>query len=332
VTSQAVVGWVFRDEFFRHRTRPGHPDHPARLDVIVQALGREGMLERMRSLRFQEASFQDLVLVHEPAYVELVRMACEGGFGYIGDPDTHIGPESYRVAALATGGVLAACDAVMAGEVRRAFCAVRPPGHHAGADAAGGFCLFNHVAVAAEHLRTRRGLDRVAVVDLDVHHGNGTQALFEDQPGVLFVSVHEHPMTLKFPGTGWPGEAGRGRGAGFTRNVCVPHGADGSVYRRVLEREVLPLVERYRPQFLLVSMGFDAQWTEPLAHVNLRPEDFGWITRALVEAADALCDGRLVSVLEGGYELRTLGHCAVEHVRGLLGPSGVPDRLTPIGP
>ncbi len=321
-----AVGWVFRDDFLRHRTRPGHPDHPARLDVIVRALEREGLLKRMRPLRFREASFQDLVLVHEPAYVELVRMACEHGFGYIGDPDTHIGPESYRVAALATGGVLAACDAVLSGEVRRAFCAVRPPGHHAGADTAGGFCLFNHVAVAAEHLRTRRGLERVAVVDLDVHHGNGTQALFEDQPGVLFVSVHEHPMTLKFPGTGWPGEAGRGRGTGFTRNVCVPHGADGSDYRRLLQGEVLPLLARYRPQFLLVSMGFDTQWTEPLAHVNLRPADFGWITRALVGAAEELCGGRLVSVLEGGYELRTLGRCAAEHVQGLLESPDTPLR------
>ena len=332
MSARAAVGWVFRDDFLRHRTRPGHPDHPARLDAIVRALEREGLLERMRPLRFREASFQDLVLVHEPAYVELVRMACEHGFGYIGDPDTHIGPESYRVAALATGGVLAACDAVLSGEVRRAFCAVRPPGHHAGADAAGGFCLFNHVAVAAEHLRTRRGLERVAVVDLDVHHGNGTQSLFEDQPGVLFVSVHEHPMTLKFPGTGWPGEAGRGRGMGFTRNVCVPHGADGSDYRRLFRGEVLPLLASYRPQFLLVSMGFDTQWTEPLAHVNLKPADFGWITRALVEAAEDLCDGRLVSVLEGGYELRTLGACAAEHVRALLGMPRARESLTPTGP
>ncbi len=314
-----AVGWVFRDDFFRHRTRPGHPDHPARLDVIVRALERHGLLARLEPLRFREATFQDLVLVHEPAYVELVRMACESGFGYIGDPDTHIGPESYRVAALATGGVLAACEAVLRGKVRRAFCAVRPPGHHAGADAAGGFCLFNHVAVAAEHLRTRRGLERVAVVDLDVHHGNGTQALFEDQAGVLYVSVHEHPMTLKFPGTGWPGERGRGRGEGFTRNVCLPHGADGSAYRRAVEQEVLPALHAYRPEFVLLSMGFDTQWTEPLAHLNLRPADFGRITRLLVEAAEALCDGRLVSVLEGGYELRTLGRCAAEHVRALLG-------------
>ncbi len=319
-----AVGWVFHPFLRRHLTGPDHPERPERLDAIRDALERSGLLGRLVPLRFGPATFEDLTLVHEPAYVDLLRMACEHGFGFIGEPETRICPESFDAAALAAGGVLAACDAVMEGRVRRAFCAVRPPGHHAEPDRAMGFCLINHVAVAAEHLRRRRGVERVAVVDLDVHHGNGTQKAFEDRDDVLYVSIHEHPLTLKYPGTGYPGETGRGPGRGFTLNLCVPHGADLSDYRRALHDRVIPALERFGPGFLLVSAGFDAGRTEPLAHVNLAPADFGRITRELVRAAEDLCAGRVVSVLEGGYDLGSLGPCAVEHVRALLGPGEAP--------
>ena len=320
----ASVGWVFHPFLRRHHTGPDHPERPERLDAILDALERSSLLARLEPLSFGPASFEDLALVHEPAYVDLLRMACEHGFGFIGEPETRICPESFDAAALAAGGVLAACDAVMDDRVHRAFCAVRPPGHHAEADRAMGFCLINHVAVAAEHLRRRRGVGRVAVVDVDVHHGNGTQRIFEERDDVLYVSIHEHPLTLRYPGTGYPGETGRGRGRGFTLNLCVPHGADLSDYRRALRDRVLPALERFRPDFLLVSAGFDAGRTEPMAHVNLAPGDFGRITRELVRAAEALCDGRVVSVLEGGYDLGGLGRCAVAHVGALLGPGACP--------
>ncbi len=323
--SGAAVGWVFHPFLRRHRTGPDHPERPERLDAILDALERSGLLARLEPLAFGPATFEDLTLVHEPAYVDLLRMACEHGFGFIGEPETRICPESFDAAALAAGGVLAACDAVMEGRVRRAFCAVRPPGHHAEPDRAMGFCLINHVAVAAEHLRRRRGVERVAVVDLDVHHGNGTQRAFEDRDDVLYISIHEHPLTLKYPGTGYPGETGRGPGRGFTLNLCVPHGADLSDYERALRDRVVPALERFRPGFVLVSTGFDAGCTEPVAHGNLTPGDFGRITRELVHAAEALCGGRVVSVLEGGYDLEGLARCAVEHVGALLEHGSDPD-------
>ncbi|MDW7711557.1 MAG: histone deacetylase [Deferrisomatales bacterium] len=321
-----AVGWIEHPFFRRHWTGRGHPDQPERLDAIARALEGPGIAGRLVRLRFGPATAEDLALVHEPAYVELVRRASEAGFGFIGDPETRLCPESYDVAALATGGVLAACKAVRRKEVRRAFCAVRPPGHHAESDRARGYCLFNHVAVAAEHLLRRGALERVAIVDLDAHHGNGTQALFEARGDVLYVSLHEHPLTLRFPGTGYPGEVGRGDGRGATLNVPLPPRCDGAGYLAALRGTVLPALERFRPAFLLLSTGFDAQATEPGAHLSLAPEDFRRITRELAAAADALCGGRLVSVLEGGYELRGLGPCAAAHVAGLLSGGGGRDR------
>ncbi len=313
------VGWVFHPFFRHHATGSEHPDQPARLDTILDVLKKAGLLDRLESLGFGPADPEDLGLVHDPAYVDLVRLVCEQGFTYIGDPETHICPASYDVAALATGGVLAACDATLAGKVRRAFCCVRPPGHHAERDRARGFCLFNHVAVAAEHLVRRRGLSRVAIVDFDVHHGNGTQALFEDRADVLYVSLHENPLTLRFPGTGYRGERGMGAGEGYTVNVLVPPGGDEEDYRRGWAEAAAPALAAFSPQFLLLSAGFDAQGTESIAHMNLTPEGFGWLTRELIAVAESRAEGRLVSVLEGGYELDGLGRCVVAHVGALLG-------------
>jgi len=317
--SRASVGWIFHPFFRHHRTGPEHPEQPARMDAIVDALAEAGLLDRLNPLDFGPATLADLGLVHDPAYADLVRLACEQGFAYIGDPETHLCPESYDVATLAAGGVLAACDAVLAGRVRRAFCAVRPPGHHAERDRAWGFCLFNHVALAAEHLVRRRGLSRVAIVDFDVHHGNGTQALFAERSDVLYLSLHENPLTLRFPGTGYRGEQGSGRGEGFSVNVLIPPGGDEADYRRAWAEAAGPALDGFAPQFLLLSAGFDAHCTESVAHVNLTPGGFGWLTRELVAVAERHAAGRLVSVLEGGYELEGLGRCAAAHVAGLLG-------------
>ncbi|GAB4274569.1 MAG: histone deacetylase family protein [Deferrisomatales bacterium] len=324
-----TLGWIHHDFFARHRTPPDHPERAGRLGVIVEALEDAGLLPRMEPLAFRAAPASALCRAHEPAYVELLRLACEEGFGYIGDPETRLCRDSYAVAALAAGGVLAACDAVMEGRVGRAFCAVRPPGHHAARDRAMGFCLINHVAVAAEHLLARWGVERVAVVDFDVHHGNGTQSIFEARRDVLYLSLHENPLTLRFPGTGRRGEEGVGPGRGYTRNVYVPPGCGEREYRRTLAREVAPALNAFAPQVLLLSAGFDAAATESVAHVNLLPEAFEGITRDLLRAAQPSTGGRTVSVLEGGYDLRTLGRCAAAHVRALLGdspPSGTPQR------
>jgi acetoin utilization deacetylase AcuC-like enzyme len=287
------LGWIYDRRFLQHITGDGHIECPERL-----------------------------ALVHEPAYVDLLRLACDEGFTWIGSPETCICRHSYEVAALAAGGVLAACDAVLAGCVRRAFCAVRPPGHHAEIDLAMGFCLFNHVALGAEHLIRKHGLSRVAIVDFDVHHGNGTQHFFEQRRDVFYISVHERPGSLPFPGTGEAAEIGHGTGEGFTLNVPLDRFSTEPHYRVALEQQILPAWDRYRPELLLVSAGFDALMWDDVSHVSLEPESFGWITELLVQAAERHAGGRLVSVLEGGYDRLNLGRAVIAHVRSLLGTGG----------
>jgi len=310
------VGWVYDRFFLRHDTGPTHPERPERLEALTHALATSGLLGRMVSLPFGPAVPEVIGRVHEPAYVELVRLACEGGMTFLGDNETHICPESYEVARLAVGGVLAACDAIAAGAADRAFCAVRPPGHHAGRDRAMGYCLFNPVAVAAEYLIRRHGLARVAIVDWDVHHGNGTQAIFEDRDDVLFISLHESPP--QYPGTGYESETGRGRGVGFTLNIPMPPGSGDSEYRRAFAKRVVPRLDAFAPEFILISAGFDAAAEERIANINLEPASFAWMTQELLAAANRHAKGRVISVLEGGYDLPSLERCAAAHVRALL--------------
>ncbi|MGE5609512.1 MAG: histone deacetylase family protein [Bacillota bacterium] len=311
------VGWVYHEDFLRHDTGRTHVEQPERLEVIIESLKAEGLLGKMEALSFEAADAGVIASIHEPAYIDLVRVFCDEGVMFIGSMETRIGPWSYDVARLAVGGVIAACDAVMAGRVGRAFCAVRPPGHHAERDQAMGFCLFNNVAIGAEHLIRKHGLKRVAVVDFDVHHGNGTQHAFETRDDVLYISIHEHPNSL-FPGTGLETERGVGKGEGFTLNVPLYAGSDDAVYRRAFTDKVLPRLEEYRPEFLLVSAGFDAVRQERIAHMCLDPESYGWMTADLVRVADQYCQGRLVSVLEGGYVLDVLGRSVAIHVAGLM--------------
>lgn len=314
----ATLGWIYDRRFLQHDPGPSHVERPGRLDVIVEALRQAGLLDAMQAIPFPAATPEQLALVHDPAYVDLVQMMCDEGFTFVGSPDTCIGPRSYDVAALASGGVLAACDAVMEGRVRRAFCAVRPPGHHAETDQALGFCLFNHVAVAAEHLVRNHRLSRVAIVDFDVHHGNGTQHIFESRRDVLYISLHERPGSLGFPGTGAAEETGCGEGLGYTLNVPLDRGSTDTDYHAAMARQVLPALDRYRPEFILLSAGFDALMWDRVAHLSLEPASYRWITESLAQAAARHADGRVVSVLEGGYHLVDLGRAVVEHVRGLM--------------
>jgi acetoin utilization deacetylase AcuC-like enzyme len=313
------VAWVSHPDLRRHATEDVHPDRPERLTVMWDALERAGLAQRLATLSFSYATHLDIALAHDPAYVDLVRLVCADGFTFVGTRDTQICPDSYGVALLATGGVLAACDAVMAGKLDRAFCAVRPPGHHAEYDRAMGFCLFNHVAIAAEHLVQRHGLSRVAIVDIDAHHGNGTQHRFEQRADVLYISIHERSGTLPFPGSGEETETGIGEGRGCTLNIPLVAGSGDAVYRRAFRDQVRPALDRYQPEFLLVSTGFDACTGEWVAHLGLEPPSYHWITTELTAAANAHAEGRLVSILEGGYDLTALGACAIAHVRGLLG-------------
>lgn len=314
------IGLIYDRRFLDHDTGDVHPECPARLNVIMESLREEGLLDQLVPLPFRQAKAEEIALVHEPAYVDLIRMVCDEGFTGLGGGDTKLCEKSYDVAALAVGGVMAACDAVMAGTVRRAFCAVRPPGHHAEADRVMGFCLFNNVAVAAERLVRNHGLERVAIVDFDAHHGNGTQHIFEERADVLYISIHERPGSIRFPGTGKETETGTGNGSGFTLNVPLSRGAGEAEYRDAFDRQILPRLEDYRPEFLLLSSGFDALAADTISHLRLEPESYRWMTSELIKLADQCVQGRVVSVLEGGYHLDYLGRSVAGHVENLVPP------------
>ena len=256
--------------------------------------------------------------VHSEGHIQHVRHVCSVGGGVLDQGDTPVGPNSCEIALLAVGALLRCCDAVIENRVKRAFAAVRPPGHHAEPDRAMGFCFFSNVAIAARYLQQAHGVGKVAIVDFDVHHGNGTQAAFEDDPSVLFISLHQDPRTC-YPGTGHAWEVGDHAGRGFTLNIPMPPGAGDEQYADAFDSKVMPKLDEFRPDLLLISAGFDAHRDDPLAQVDLSEEAFERMTRLLVQAANARCNGRIVSALEGGYNLRALGRSVVRHLIGLHG-------------
>lgn len=254
--------------------------------------------------------------VHPADYIDRIRGVCAAGGGVLDDGDTPVGPESFEIARLAVGALLGCCDAVVSGQVRRAFAAVRPPGHHAEPEQPLGFCIFANVSIAARYLQQAHGVGKIAIVDFDVHHGNGTQAVFEADPSVLFVSLHQDPRTC-YPGTGYASEIGSGPGRGLTLNIPFPPGASDAEYLEAFDQSVLPALDAFGPEFLLISAGFDAHCDDPLAQIDLTEDAFEQMTRRLVEAANNHCGGRIVSALEGGYDLRALGRCVVRHLSAL---------------
>ena len=290
-----------------HDTGPGHAERPERLAAVLEAL-REAFPdmpwhEAPRATRGQllcvhaDSLLATVLDTHSPARVHL-------------DPDTVLSPASAEAALRAAGAAVAATDAVLHGQTRRAFCAVRPPGHHATADVAMGFCLFNSIAVAAAHARDHGKLSRIAIADFDVHHGNGTQAIFEHDPQVLYLSSHQSPL---YPDTGYADE----RGVGNVVNAPLRPASGSDAVRAAWRTTLLPALDAFRPQLVLVSAGFDAHWRDPLAQLQWQAEDYAWLTRELVAIADRHASGRLVSMLEGGYDLQALRECSVAHVAAL---------------
>ncbi|MBX3446420.1 MAG: histone deacetylase family protein [Parvibaculaceae bacterium] len=295
---------------FAHETPPGHPECVERLRAVLGALEAEEfmLLERVEAPR---ATREQIARVHPESHIaRLEKIAPQEGFRRI-DADTSMSPGSLEAAWRAAGAVVYAVDEVMAGRARNGFCAVRPPGHHAEPTTAMGFCLFNNIAIGALHARKAHGCERVAVVDFDVHHGNGTQAAFECDPSLLYISTHQWPL---YPGTGRASE----HGLGNIYNRCLQPGAGSEEFRAAMSDAVIPALEQFRPDFLFISAGFDGHIADPLANLRLTEGDFGWATAELVKAADRLCDGRVVSALEGGYDLEALAASARAHVRALM--------------
>jgi acetoin utilization deacetylase AcuC-like enzyme len=310
-------GLVYDDHFLDHTTGIGHPERPDRLRAVMVGIEEAGLMDRLRRIAAKPATQEQIAWVHEARYIQRVFELCAEGQPYIDTVDCPICRDSFDAAALAVGGMFAACDAVVTSQVRNAFCAVRPPGHHAEHAGAMGFCLFNNIALAAEYLIRAYGMQRIAIVDFDVHHCNGTQHTFEERSDVLVISLHEHPGYL-YPGTGYAHEKGKGKGEGYTLNLPMMPGSKDETYCQAFEQEILPALTKFKPQIILTSAGFDAVIDDPLAHIELSVEMFATMTTYLTRAADELCQGRLISVLEGGYNLASLARCAATHVQALV--------------
>ena len=299
----------------KHDTGPGHPETPLRYEIIVNALRAEKDLwDSLAQITPDQASKGMIQAAHTPQHYKMVERAFSEGFDRL-DADTVISMESFDASLFAAGGACAGVDAVMQGEAKNAFAAVRPPGHHATAERAMGFCLFNNVAVAAKYAQNKyKEIERVAIIDWDVHHGNGTQGIFYDDPTVFFFSMHQYPW---YPGTGSRGETGHGRGLGTTLNVPVKAHTQATEQKRSFEAAIEEIATKIRPDLIFISAGFDAHLTDPLGQLRLENTDFISMTSTIKEWADEACNGRVVSCLEGGYNLETLGQTVIEHVSEL---------------
>jgi acetoin utilization deacetylase AcuC-like enzyme len=317
------TGYVYDPLFLKH-TKPGHPENVYRLKAILDELTSSGLLATLRQIPARIAALEEVTLIHTPAYLELVQSISRAGGGAL-DSDTYTTRDSYEAALMAAGSLIDLMLAVIDGQVNNGFALVRPPGHHALPDQAMGFCLFNNVAIAAESARQQRDLARIAIVDIDVHHGNGTQAVFETDPGVLYISTHQFPH---YPNTGRLHETGRDRGVGATVNCPLPTGVGDTGFRTLYLEVILPVLRRFKPQLLLVSAGYDCHWKDPLANMGLSLTGIAWISETLVQAAQELCAGRIVFTLEGGYHRDVLKHGVTNSIRALLGRN---DYVDPFG-
>jgi acetoin utilization deacetylase AcuC-like enzyme len=294
---------IAHDDCYDHVTPPGHPEQVARLDAV--AAGLEGL--DVRRVAAPMAADDDLLRAHPKGHVDAVKAAAPAEGWRSLDADTHMSAGTLAAAYRAAGAAVKAVDLVMAGEVGNAFCATRPPGHHAERETAMGFCFFGNVAIAAKHALDHHGLKRVAILDFDVHHGNGTQDLVEEDARILFCSSHQSPL---YPGTG----AAHETGVGNVLNVPLPDGTGSQGFRAAWEREILPRVDAFKPELVIISAGFDAHKADPLAGMMLETADFAWVTDQICDLADRHCQGRVVSALEGGYDLVALGESVAAHV------------------
>ena len=305
-----TTAFISHPDTLLHVMDGSHPESPARISAIRQALSASGLDQHLQRHEAPAAEDLHLLRVHSARYVQYIRsVAPQAGLVRL-DADTAMGPMSLSAALHATGAAILATDLVLSGEADNAFCCVRPPGHHAGRERAAGFCIFNHVAAGVAHAMAQHKLERVAIIDFDVHHGDGTEDIFRDHPGVMLCSTFQHPL---YPGRGADSRTER------MINVPLPAYTDGQGFRQAVEREFAPALARFRPQMLFVSAGFDAHADDPLAQLMLEAEDYVWITEFIVDVARRHANGRIVSSLEGGYALPALAQSATAHIRTLAG-------------
>ena len=320
-----ATGYIYDPIYLEHRTGE-HPERPERLMAIMDALRDEGALGLLTSIRPRDATRDEVLAVHTAALIDRIEKVAHTGGGYL-DPDTIVSPRSFDAALMAAGGAIAAVEAVMSGEVDAAMALVRPPGHHATPNRAMGFCLLNNVAVATKAAQNVHSLKRVLIVDFDVHHGNGTQGVFDADDSVLYFSTHEYPH---YPGTGFYDETGTGMGRGCTVNIPLPAGVGDNGYERSFDEILVPTARRFAPELIMVSAGYDGHWADPLAMMRLSVTGYGTLVSVLTSLARELCGGRLVLCLEGGYHLKALAYSVVATLSVLAGRP-FKDPLGPAG-
>ncbi len=311
------TGFLYDQRYLLHDTGPYHPEMSERLLMIRQGIEQAGLLPHLIPIAAEPADLKWIETIHTPAYIRRFEEVCLAGHRTFDSQDNQMCTETFEIAKLAVGGVLETARRLMAGEIDNAFCAVRPPGHHAERDRAMGFCYFNNIAIAARYLQVEWKIKRVAIIDFDVHHGNGTQHVFEKDPSVFYYSIHQHP-SFAYPGTGREFEQGGGEGYGFTRNSPVLPGQGDAEYTQCVERDLLPAMETFRPEVLLLSTGFDAHKDDDMSDMRLTTEGFSALARSFMQIAEQYTGGRLISILEGGYCLEQLPVLAANHVKILL--------------
>jgi acetoin utilization deacetylase AcuC-like enzyme len=310
---------LYDPRFLEHDTGAGHPERPERLAYAIRELEKKPWFDKLDHVAPGLCDRKWLERIHSSSYVDRTRKQCVAGHSYIDTPDVAVGRSSWDVAVLAAAGAMEIADSVVQGRTDNGFAMIRPPGHHAERATALGFCLFNNVAITARYLQGFHHLEKILILDWDVHHGNGTQHSFESDPSVFYISTHQYPF---YPGTGAYSETGTGAGAGATLNIPMSAGYGDNEYRQAFEERILPAARDFKPDAVLLSAGFDAHHNDPLGAINLSTEFYRWMTEQMMEIADAYSGGRLISMLEGGYDLEALAQCISVHLETLSGFGG----------
>jgi len=316
------TGIVFDPVFLMHN-QTGHPENAKRLESIISRLKEKSLIDKVTQLKSRLAEIDEIAICHTKEYVEHVKIFCEKGGGYF-DPDTYSNKDSFMAAATAVGSSIDLTKAVIRGELKNGFALLRPPGHHALANRSMGFCLFGNIAIASKVALIQPEIKKAAIVDFDVHHGNGTQALDGDDPNILFISTHQYPF---YPGTGSMREIGQGDSEGTIVNIPLQAGVGDERFKLVYDKVVIPSLEKFKPDLILVSAGYDAHWDDPLANLNLSLTGYDWISQELIKAAERICSGKIIFFLEGGYNLDVLSNGVANSIRRLLGIESVEDPL-----